>query len=380
MYNELEQHIREWYSKPEGFIPLHEPRFRGKEKAYLMETIDSTFVSSVGEFVDRFESMMCEITGAKHAVAVVNGTCALHISLVLADVQPNDEVITQPLSFVATCNAIAYQHAIPHFVDVQEDRMSMSTESLRKRLESVVKMENGQAINSETGRRIKACVPMHTFGHAADLDGLKAVCDEFNIALIEDAAESLGSYYKGKHTGTIGLMGTFSFNGNKTVTSGGGGALVTDDETLAKRAKHITTTAKVPHKWEYKHDELGYNYRLPNLNAALACAQLEQLAGFVADKRETAAAYEAFFKANDQVNFIKEPADSVSNYWLNTVRLGSNQNKETFLSKMNEAGIMTRPVWNLLNSLEMYQNCPKGDLSVARYLADTLVNIPSSVR
>lgn len=380
MFKDLESHIRSWYNSPEGFIPLHEPRFRGKEKDYLAETIDSTFVSSVGAFVDRFETMMCEITGAKHAVAVVNGTCALHIGLILADVSAEDEVLTQPLSFVATCNAIAYQRAIPHFVDVDETRLSLSVEALRERLESIAEMRDGYAYNKETGRRIKACVPMHTFGHSADLDGLVKVCEDYNISLIEDAAESLGSYYNGKHTGTLGLVGTFSFNGNKTVTSGGGGALITNNEDLAVKAKHITTTAKVPHRWEYKHDELGFNYRLPNLNAALACAQLEQLAGFVEDKRKTANAYSSFFKSVDDVEFVLEPSKSLSNYWLNTVKLNSSESKELFLATMNGAGIMTRPVWNLLNTLDMYSHCPKGNLPIAKKLADTLVNLPSSVR
>lgn len=296
MYKETIDFVRELYNEPEEFIPLHEPRFYGNEKKYLLEAIDSTFVSSVGEFVNRFEKMMTEITGAKYAVALVNGTAALHIGLKLAGVKQNDEVLSQPLTFVATANAISYEKAIPHFIDVDEDTLGLSPTALKKRLEDVAEIRDGQCYNRETGNRIAACVPMHTFGLPARIDEIVEICNHYNIPVVEDAAESLGSYYKKQHTGTFGIVGTFSFNGNKTVTCGGGGAIVTDDEELAKRAKHITTTAKIPHRWEYAHDEIAYNYRMPNLNAALACAQLEQLPDYMKNKKVTSEKYRTFLR------------------------------------------------------------------------------------
>jgi perosamine synthetase len=371
--------IRGQFNTPEAFIPLHEPRFIGREKEYVADAIDSTFVSSVGAYVDKFEKMMCEITGAKYAVATVNGTSALHISLILAGVKPGDEVITQPLTFVATANSIAYTGASPLFVDVDRDTMGLSPFALREFLGKYVESRNGSAVNKQTGKRIAACVPMHTFGFPARIDEIADICSEYSIPLVEDSAESLGSLYKNKHTGTFGRLGVFSFNGNKTVTAGGGGAIVTDDEELARRAKHITTTAKKPHKWEYIHDEIGYNYRMPNLNAALACAQLEQLDHYIDNKRELAQNYAGFFDSTD-IGFMIEPENSFSNYWLNAVCLHSREERDAFLAYTNEHGVMTRPVWHLMNKLEMFKDSMTGDLANAEWLEDRIVNIPSSVR
>ncbi len=380
MYKKIVRFIRDHYSVSDGNIYLHEPRFVGNEKAYLNDAIDSTFVSSVGEYVNRFEAMMAEITGAKYAVAVVNGTASLHIALKLAGVQQDDEVISQALTFIATANAISYEKAIPHFIDVDEDTLGLSPKALKKRLENIAMIKDGQCFNKETGNRIAACVPMHTFGLALRIDEIIEICDKYHIPVIEDAAESLGTYYKEKHTGTFGLLGTFSFNGNKTVTCGGGGAIVTNDEALAKRAKHITTTAKIPHRWEYAHSEIGYNYRMPNLNAALACAQLEQLNNYIENKRETSKAYHNFFEDIQGVENIKELEGSYSNYWLNAIRFSSREEREAFLQYSNDNGVMTRPIWKLMNKLSMFEDCPKGDLSVSEKLEDTIVNIPSSVR
>lgn len=365
--------------RTEKFIPLHEPRFNGNEKAYLNECIDSTFVSSVGEFVDRFETVFARTVGAKYAIATVNGTAALHISLILAGVERDDEVITQPLTFIATCNAITYCSAKPVFVDVDLDTMGLSPKSLEAFLTENCEIRDDKCINKTTGKIIKACAPMHTFGHPCKIEEIKALCDEWHIALVEDAAESLGSYYKHKHTGTFGCVGAFSFNGNKIITSGGGGVIVTDDEALATRAKHITTTAKVPHKWEYVHDEIGYNYRLPNLNAALLCAQLEQLQGFLENKRGLAAEYKQFFESQN-VRFIEEPQESRSNYWLNAILLDDLQQRNEFLDYTNSNGVMTRPIWALMNKLEMFKVCQCDTLTNAFFLEERIVNIPSSVR
>lgn len=363
-----------------GFIPLHEPRFTGKEKIYINDCIDSTFVSSVGEYVNRFEEKMCEITGAKHAIALVNGTNALHLSLILAGVKKEDEVLTQPLTFIATANAISYCQAIPHFVDVDKKTMGLSPSLLRQYLKRIAEVKNGVCVNKLTGRKIAACVPMHSFGLPLYIDELVELCDEYNIPVIEDSAESLGSYYKNQHTGTFGLLGTFSFNGNKTITCGGGGAIVTNNDELARRAKHLTTQAKVPHKWEYVHDEIGYNYRMPNINAALACAQLEQLNSFVANKRELAEIYSDFFKAYNEVYIQQEIDGAKSNYWLNALVFEDKIVRDAFLKITNENGIMTRPVWKLMNNLEMFRTCPKSELLNAEWLEDRVVNIPSSVR
>jgi perosamine synthetase len=380
MYESLIKHIRHLFNTPTEFIPLHEPRFIGNEKKYVMDAIDSTFVSSVGKYVDQFEEMMCEITGAKYAIAIVNGTNALHLSMVLAGVEPGDEVITQSLTFIATANAISYCQATSHFVYVDKETMGLSPTLLDAHLQEISEMRNGECFNKNTNKRIKACVPMHTFGLPLYIDGLVKVCDKYNITLIEDAAESLGSYYKGQHTGTFGKLGTFSFNGNKTVTSGGGGAIITDDEELAKRAKYLSTQAKIPHKWEYKHDAIGYNYRMPNLNAALACAQLEQLDFYIKNKRELNDNYAQFLVGNGDVKLVQEVKNAKSNYWLNAVILKDKSERDNFLEELNSKGVMTRPIWALMNHLEMFKDCPKSDLSNSEWLEDRVVNIPSSVR
>jgi len=364
----------------QDFIPLHAPVFRGNEKTYLIDTIDSTFVSSVGAYVNRFEEMMCEITGASYAVAIVNGTNALHMALILANVVENDEVISQSLTFIATCNAISYCKAWPVFVDVDRDTMGLSPVALENFLSEHAEMRrDGFTYNKVSNRRIKACVPMHTFGFPCRIDEIDSICRKWNITLIEDAAESLGSYYKGKHTGVFGKLGVFSFNGNKTVTCGGGGALITNDPEIAKRAKHLTTQAKVPHKWAFVHDEIGYNYRMPNLNAALACAQLEQLNVFVENKRELASIYKSYFQGQ-QITFVTENEGAKANYWLNCILFADADERDSFLEYSNENGVMSRPVWELMNRLPMFINAQKGDLSNSEWIADRLVNIPSSVR
>ena len=360
-------------------IPLHEPRFAGNEKKYVLDCIDSTFVSSIGKYVDRFEEMICDITGARFAIAVVNGTCALHIALKLASVQPGDEIITQPLSFVATANSIAHCGAKPIFLDVEKETLGLDPRALKEFLKSNTQTKNQACYNSVTGKLIAACVPMHTFGHPCRIDEIAEICNYYHIALVEDSAESLGSRYKDKHTGTFGQFGVYSFNGNKTVTCGGGGAIVTNNEALAKKAQHITTTAKIPHLYEYVHDMTGYNYRLPNLNAALACAQLEQLSVFVENKRELARRYQEFFEHLD-IPFIKEPMNARSNYWLNAIILPDHKTRDEFLKVTNEAGVMTRPIWRLMNKLEMYKDCQTDALTNAQWLEDRVVNIPSSVR
>jgi len=364
----------------QDFVPLHAPVFRGNEKTYLIDTIDSTFVSSVGAYVNRFEEMMCEITGAKYAVAIVNGTNALHMALILANVVENDEVISQSLTFIATCNAISYCNALPIFVDVDRDTMGLSPAALESFLTEHAEIRrDGFTYNKASNRRIKACVPMHTFGFPCRIDEIDSICRKWNITLIEDAAESLGSHYKGRHTGVVGKLGVFSFNGNKTVTCGGGGALITNDVEIAKRAKHLTTQAKLPHKWAFIHDEIGYNYRMPNLNAALACAQLEQLNVFVENKRELASIYKRFFQ-DLQIAFVTETEGAKANYWLNCILLDSSDERDSFLEYSNKNGVMARPVWELMHRLPMFTNVQKGDLSNSEWLADRLVNIPSSVR
>lgn len=361
-----------------GFIPLHEPRFIGNEKKYLNDCIDSTFVSSVGEYVNRFERDMCTYTGAKYAIAVVNGTAGLHLSLVVAGVKENDIVITQAVSFAATANAISYTKATPLFVDIDLKTIGMSYESL-KEVFNQVEMVNGEAIYQPTRQRIGAVVPMHTFGFPVEIDRIVELCSQYNVPVIEDAAESIGSTYKGKHTGTFGLMGVYSFNGNKTITCGGGGIIVTNDETVAKMAKHLSTQAKTPHKWEFNHDHLGYNYRCPNLNAALACAQLEQIENFIENKRQTAKEYEEFFK-NLDVQFVKEPEDSRSNYWLNALIFRSEEERNHFLEVTNDNNVMTRPIWTLLNRLPYIDGAITKNLENSIFIEKCLANIPSSVR
>jgi aminotransferase in exopolysaccharide biosynthesis len=380
MFDRINQFIRELYNKPEGIIPLHEPCFSGNEKKYITETIDSTFVSSVGEFVNQFEKMMCEITGGKYAVATVNGTSALHIALLISGVKKGDEVITQPLSFIATSNAISYTGAVPVFLDVDIDTLGLSPGSLRQFLESeTFSDQEGNCINRQTGKRISACVPMHTFGFPVRIDEILEICRKHNITVIEDAAESLGSKYKGKHTGTFGELGIFSFNGNKIVTCGGGGCLITDNKDLARKAKHITTTAKIPHQWEYNHDEIGYNYRLPNLNAALACAQLEKLEEFIKNKKRISLKYQEFFNSFPGVKYFSESEESETNHWLNTICFESPAVRNQFLKVSNEAGVKTRPIWVLTNKLPMYKHCQAWKLKNAEWLEERVVNIPSSV-
>lgn len=363
-----------------GPIALHEPRFRGNEWIYLKECLDSTFVSSVGKFVDRFEDDLAAFTGAKRAVAVVNGTAALHVSLLLAGVEAGDEVLLPALTFIATANAVAYCQATPHFVDSEERSLGMDADALRDYLSSTAELRGGYCINLSTGRVIRAMVPMHTFGHPVDIEALLAVAYDFHIQLIEDAAESLGSMVGGRHTGTFGLMGTLSFNGNKTITTGGGGAILTNDLELGKRAKHLTTTAKLPHRWNFVHDEVGYNYRLPNLNAALGCAQLEQLPGFLADKRRLFELYQSAFADIEGVRLVSEPGGRQSNYWLQTLLLDESfaDQRDAVLTATNDAGLMTRPVWALMNRLSMYSSAPKAHLPIVESLERRLINIPSS--
>lgn len=363
----------------ETFLPLHEPRFIGNEKAYLNACIDSTFVSSVGAFVDRFEKEFAAYVGSKYAVATVNGTAALHIALLLAGVEREDEVITQPLTFIATANAISYIGAKPIFVDVDRDTMGLSSNALKTFLETHCSIADNRCINTLSGKTIKACVPMHTFGHPCHIDEIKALCDQWHISLVEDAAESLGSTYKERHTGTFGRLGVFSFNGNKIITSGGGGVIVTDDEALAARAKHITTTAKIPHRWEYVHDEIAYNYRLPNINAALLCAQMENLDFFLENKRLLRDEYASFFDETS-ITLVREPEGARSNYWLQTLILNDKNERDAFLSYTNDHNVMTRPIWRLINRLEMFAEAQSADLSNALWLEDRVVNIPSGVR
>jgi len=380
MYKDTVAFIRKIFKEATKFIPLHEPRFVGNEKKYVIDAIDSTFVSSVGEYVDKFEKMMCDITGAKYAIATVNGTNSLHLALLLAGVEKEDEVLTQALTFVATANAISYANAIPHFVDVDRDTLGLSPSKLKNYLKELAEVKNGKCYNKVTGKRIAACVPMHTFGLPMYIDELVSVCKEYHIPVVEDAAESLGTTYKNKHTGTFGLLGVFSFNGNKTVTAGGGGAIITNSEAVAKQAKHLSTQAKRQHKWEYEHDAIGYNYRMPNLNAALACGQLEQLDNYIENKRALSDLYFEFFKKDFNISLIREVENSKSNYWLNAIVLKSEIERDNFLSYTNEQGVMTRPIWSLMNTLEMYKGCPKGDLSNSKWLEKRVVNITSSVR
>lgn len=359
---------------------LHEPSFDGNEWQYLKECLDSTFVSSVGKFVDRFEAELADFTGSAHAVAVVNGTSALHIALKLAGVQPNDEVLIPSLTFVATANAVCYCGAVPHFVDSAPDTLGIDAFCLRQYLEDQTEMREGLCVNSRTGRIIRAMVPMHCFGHPADLGGLLAVCSEFGIAMIEDAAESLGSWYGDLHTGTLGRLGVLSFNGNKTITTGGGGAILTQDPDLAKLAKHLTTTAKKSHVWEYNHDMIGFNYRMPNINAALGCAQLEQLSEILDAKRRLYRAYARAFSGIKGVSLLSEPVGCRSNYWLQTLILSEDcaDQRDEVLSATNDAGYMTRPAWTLMHRLTPYLDCPRMPLQVAESLAARIINIPSS--
>lgn len=368
--------IRDIYG--EGPVPLHRPVFESNERQYLVDCIDSNFVSSVGARVSEFEERMSAFTGTRFAVATVTGTAALHTALLVAGVRPGDEVITQALTFVATCNALSYIGAHPVFVDVDLDTLGMSPKSLRKWLTEHSEMRDGNAWNRTTGARISACVPMHTYGLPCRIEEIASVCEEFRITLIEDAAESLGSYVGNRHTGSFGRLGIFSFNGNKIITTGGGGMIVTDDEKLAKRAKHLTTTAKVPHPYEFVHDEVGYNYRLPNLNAALGCAQIEMLPAMLEIKADIASRYRAFCAENG-IRFADAPDGTRPNNWLNAIVLTSRKERDAVLEHTNAQGLMTRPVWKLMNSLDSFSTCQHDGLENSQWLEDRVINLPSSV-
>jgi len=376
--------IRDLYNKPSGPVPLHAPVFKGNEKRYIEECINSTFVSSIGRFVDKYENEMADYTGSNKAVACVNGTSALHLALILTGVESGNEVITQPLTFIATANAITYCGAKPVFLDVDMDTMGLSPDKMKHWLkQNTVFKKKGtkihRPINKTTGNIVAACLPMHTFGHPCRIDEIVEICDQYNIPVIEDAAESLGSIYKGKHTGNYGKIGVLSFNGNKILTTGGGGMLLFQDEILAKRAKHLTTQAKVHHPWEFIHDEIAFNYRMPNLNAAVGLAQLEQLDIFLSSKRDLAEKYREFFD-NSDFTFMKEPKDTRSNYWLNCILLKDKTQRDEFLQITNSNGVMTRPAWQLINTLLMFKDCQTGELINATRLVNRLVNLPSSVR
>ena len=377
--NKITEFVHSLY-QTNDFIPLHPPYFGGNEKKYLNECIDTTFVSSVGAFVNRFEKDIAAYTGAKEAVVCVSGTNALHMGMMLVGVERDDEVLTQALTFIATCNAISYIGAHPVFIDVDKETMGLSPKAVKKWLTSNTEVRNGKCYNKHTGRRVSACVPMHTFGHPVKIDELLDVCNEYHIEMIEDAAESIGSFYKGQHTGTFGRIGCISFNGNKTMTTGGGGMLLFQDEELAHFAKHITTQAKVPHKWAFIHDHIGYNYRMPNINAALGCAQLEQIDTILANKRNTAQQYMQFFKNIEGIDFVTEPANSQSNYWLNALIVKDRETQQAFLKYTNDHGVMTRPVWELMNRLDMFKGCETDSLENTQWLADRIVNIPSGIK
>lgn len=378
MFNKITDFVKTLYPN-ESFVPLHAPIFAGNEKKYVDDCIDSTFVSSVGQYVNKFEEMMCEYTKAKYAIATTNGTSALHMALILVGVDRDSEVLSQALTFVATANAISYIGARPVFVDSGTDNMGMCPKSLEAFLVEYAEIRDTHSINKKTGKRLSACVPMHVFGHPVDMDGIQKLCKQYKIPLVEDAAESLGSFYHGEHTGLKGDVGILSFNGNKIVTCGGGGMIITNNEALAKRAKHLTTTAKQPHKWEFFHDEIGYNYRLPNLNAALACAQMETLPAFVANKRQTAEEYKKFF-ASTNIRFMEEPQNTKSNYWLNAIMFENRKERDEFLEYSNSNGVMTRPIWRLMTDLPAFASSTKTDLRNAERYVDTIINIPSSVR
>jgi aminotransferase in exopolysaccharide biosynthesis len=376
--------IRELYSSI-GQIPLHEPYFTGNELKYVKDCIDSTYVSSVGRYVDRFEDMIRDYTGTKHAIATVNGTAALHTALQLSGVRSGDLVITQPLTFIATCNAISYCGAEPVFIDIDRITLGLSADAVKMWLEKNAEIIEDKSripycIHKDSGKKISACVPMHTFGHPCEIGEIIDICDPYHIPVVEDAAESIGSYYMGKHTGTFGRFGILSFNGNKTITTGGGGMILTNDDLLGKLAKHITTTAKKPHPWIFDHDMVAYNYRMPNINAALGCAQMENLEKILAGKREIASAYEAFFKNIREVEFVKEPNLCRSNYWLNSIFFEDEVIRNEFLDYSNSKNIQTRPVWNLMNSIQMYKRSIQGKCEVSEMTAGRLVNIPSGVR
>jgi perosamine synthetase len=366
--------------KREGPVSLHEPSLSGNAWAYVKDCLDSTWVSYVGQYLDQFEAMLADFTGVKQVVAVVNGTAALHMALKLAGVEPGDEAFVPALTFVATANAVTYCGAMPHFVDSEEKTLGLDPGKLEDYLKDIAQVNAAGCINKFSGRRIKAVIPVHVFGHPVDLDPLSEICQAYHIEMVEDAAESLGSYYKGTHTGNWGKLAVLSFNGNKTITTGGGGAIITNDDRMGKLAKHLTTTAKIPHRWEYRHDAIGYNYRLPNLNAALGCAQLEQLPKFLEQKRRLADSYHKAFQGLGGVRFFTEPSFARSNYWLNALLLDDafSEQRDAVLEETNDNGIMTRPAWTLMNKLPMFKDCPAMDLDCAENLSKRLINIPSS--
>lgn len=370
MYNDIIEFIRDLYSEPNEFIPLHAPVFPGREKEYLEDCIDTTFVSSVGRYVDRFEDMLADYTGAQKAVAVVNGTCGITAALSMAGVQPGDIVLTQGLTFIATPNAISHTGARPVFIDSAPDNFGMAPEALQRFLSS----------HDPAHGRIGACVPVHILGHGCRIREICEICAEHDIPVVEDAAEVLGSRYEGRHLGTFGTYGVLSFNGNKTITTGGGGAILTNDKEKGKRAKHLTSTAKTPHPWEFKHDAIGWNYRMPNLNAAVGCAQMEKLDGILKDKLSLANEYRRFFADNDSISFVDAPAGCDSNYWLNTILFDSMNARDAFLAQSNEAGVMTRPLWTLMSDLPVYATAPNDGLRNARFLYERAVNLPSGPR
>ena len=361
-----------------NFIPLHRPVFEGNERQYLVDCIDSNFVSSVGAKVTEFDEKVAKFIGSKYAVATVNGTAALHVAIQLAGVKPGDEVISQALTFIATCNAISYAGATPVFIDVDLDTIGLSPAALQVFLEKTAENRGDGTYNRFSGKKISACVPMHTFGFPCRIGEIFEICADWDIALIEDAAESLGSYVGSRHTGTFSSMATLSFNGNKVITTGGGGMIITDDSELARRAKYITTTAKVPHPYEFVHDEIGYNYRMPNLNAALGCAQMERLGEFLAIKAQVADQWDAFFYERD-VDFVKAINGNNANHWLNAIILNSRSDRDEFLKVTNESGVMTRPIWTLMSKLPMFKDCQTDGLQNSLWLEDRVVNIPSSV-
>jgi aminotransferase in exopolysaccharide biosynthesis len=379
MFEKIVDFIKSLYPA-ENPVPLHAPRFSGNEKKYLIDCIDTTYVSYVGQYVSRFEDEIQQFTGAKYAVAVSSGTAALHAALLLAEVAPGDEVITQPLTFVATVNAISYCGAQPVFVDVERSTLGLDPDKLNDFLiNKCILKPDGRCYNKITGRKISVCVPMHTLGHPVRIDQIMEICQRYQLPAVEDAAEALGSFYKGQHAGTFGNIGVLSFNGNKPVTTGGGGMIITNYEAFAAKAKHLTTTAKKPHPWEFIHDDVGYNYRMPNINAAVGCAQIECFAGVLENKRATAQMYNQFFQEIG-IPFIAEPAHARSNYWLNTIVLKDRQERNQFLAYVTEKGVQARPVWILMPNLPMYRHCQCASIETAQWLEDRLINIPSSVR
>ena len=380
MYRQIADFIRSLYPNEGGdLIPLHRPLFSEKEERMVLDCLKSTYVSSVGSYVDQFEKSVVDFTGSRYAIATVNGTAALQTAFLLTGVKPGEEIITQAISFVATANAIQYVGAEPIFLDCDLDSLGLSADALDDFLDKHTRQtKGGHTYNSETGRRIAACAPMHTFGHSARIERIKHLCEKHAMVLVEDAAEALGSYSGNRHLGCFGTLGVLSFNGNKIITTGGGGMLVTDDPVLAKKAKHLTTTAKVPHQWDYVHDCVGFNFRLPNLNAALGCAQFDNLTNFIEKKRDVALRYEAFFR-DAGIPFLTERKGTRSNYWLNAILLDNREDRDQFLTYSNSCNIMTRPLWTLLSDLPMYRHCQRDSLANARWLFDRVVNIPSSV-